>query len=101
MRFDELEQAIADLESRARELSSGAPGEARDTRIKRYEPVQQVFARLELSGPERVLPRTRGGVDVRGDGSVEAFSGRLSRKLIEQRSGESPYAALRRALAPS
>jgi hypothetical protein len=36
---------------------------------------------------------------VRGDGSSEAFVGRLHRQVVEQRDGESAYDALRRELA--
>jgi hypothetical protein len=59
------------------------------------DPVQQVIARLELSGPRRL----RAGIDVRGDGSTEGYTGRLRRRLVEQRKGESPYDALRRAIS--
>jgi hypothetical protein len=57
--------------------------------------VQIVVARLELSGPRGL----RAGVDVRGDGSSEAFTGRLRRRVLEQRDGESAYHALRRAVS--
>jgi hypothetical protein len=98
-RFDELAVALDAIEHRARELSKAAPNKAVDARYKRFDPVQQVSARLELAGPERVLPSIRAGIDVRGDGSTEAYVGRLRREVIEQRKGESSYAALRRALA--
>lgn len=98
-RFDAREDALDELETRATELTEGVPNRPIDVKYKEFEPVQQVSARLELSGPERLLPTVRVGVDVRGDGSTEAYRGRLRRAVIEQRKGETTYQALRRTLA--
>jgi hypothetical protein len=93
-KLDSLEAALDTLESRARELSDGADATTVDAKIRRFEPIQQVIGRVELAGPSRL----RAGVDVRGDGSLESYTGRLRRKLIEQRRGESAFDALRREL---
>ncbi|MBV9837127.1 MAG: hypothetical protein JO156_03345 [Solirubrobacterales bacterium] len=97
-RFEQLDQALAALEARAKELAHSATRVPVDLRVKRFEPIQQVIARLELSGPQRALPSVRAGLDVRGDGSTEAYLGRVKRTVIEQRHGESAQRALRRAL---
>ncbi|MGN6171228.1 MAG: hypothetical protein ACTHQQ_24130 [Solirubrobacteraceae bacterium] len=97
-RFAELESVLDAIESRARMLADGAPKRPVDLRYKKLEPVQQVFARLELAGPERLMASVRAGIDIRGDGSAEPYHGRLRRRPIEQRSGESAAAALRRVL---
>ena len=95
-RADDLDAALGVLERRAGELERSAAAAPLGGRlIRRFEPVQRVVGRVELSGPGRV----RAGVDVRGDGSAEAFTGRLQKKLVVQRDGESPYDALRRELA--
>jgi len=97
--FDGLGDLLDALEARGRRLARAAPGEAVNTKVRRFEPVERVVGRLELSGPERLLPSIRAGVDVRGDGSTEAFRGRLRRVMLEQRSGEDAFAALRRSMA--
>jgi hypothetical protein len=97
-RFEALDDALNALESRGRELSDGTPRKPVDVRFKRFNPIQQVVARLELAGPERLIPKTRAGVDVRGDGSTEAYLGRVRREVVRQRKGESAYKALRRVL---
>lgn len=99
-RFDDLDAAIAALEARGRELTQ-QPVDPVDAKFKRFEPVQRVAARLELAGPERLLASRRGGIDVRGDGSVEPYSGRVTRTVVDQRKGESPYQALHRVLENS
>jgi hypothetical protein len=95
-RFAELSTALVALEAHARKLQAAAHERpVGGTLIRRLEPVQIVVARLELSGPRQL----RAGVDVRGDGSSEAFTGRLRRQVIKQRADESAYDALRRELA--
>jgi hypothetical protein len=91
-----LYEALSELEREGRELETGAHARPEGgTIIRKLEPVQIVVARLELSGPRRL----RAGVDVRGDGSSEAFTGRLRRRVVEQGADESPYEALRRELS--
>lgn len=70
------------------------------TRLRRYAPEEQVVARIELSGPQRRLPRVHAGIDVRGDGSTEAYVGRVHRQALGVRPDEDPIAALRQAIVP-
>ena len=95
-RFGDVDDALTAIEREGRELERTADAESEGGGlIRRLEPVQIVVARLELSGPRGVQV----GVDVRGDGSSEAFTGRLRRRVVAQRDGESAYDALRRELA--
>jgi hypothetical protein len=94
-RFEDARGALDFVERRGRELERGAGSPARQLPLgRRIDPVRQVVARFELVGPRRL----RAGVDVRGDGSSESWTGRLRRRLVEQRRGESAYDALRRAV---
>jgi hypothetical protein len=96
--FEALDEALDALIAQGRELSASAAQKPLDVKVKRFEPVEQVTARLELAGPERLVPSVRVGVDVRGDGSTEAFRGRIRRTLLPQQTGEDAFGALRRAL---
>jgi hypothetical protein len=94
--FPTLGAAIDDLET---ELRAVATRIARAPQVERalgrdYEPVEQVAVRGELRGPGR----ERAGVDVRGDGSAEAWTGVVRRRLIAVRDREDAWSALRREL---
>jgi hypothetical protein len=94
-RFATLDGSLEAMEREGRQLERGADAHAvGGTLMRRLDPVEQVVGRLELAGPGRL----RAGVDVRGDGSTEAFTGRLRRQLLDQGRRESAYDALRRAL---
>lgn len=94
-RFAELAAALDALEREGHSLQGRADRDAvGGALMRRFEPEQQVTARLELSGPKRL----RAGVDVRGDGSAVTFTGRVRRRIVERESGESAYDALRRAI---
>lgn len=96
-RYEDAGQAFAAVERHVRVLERTAHARATGGRlIRRFEPVQQVVGRIEIQGPSGL----HGGVDVRGDSSSEAYTGRFRRTLVEQAADESPAAALRRALAP-
>lgn len=93
-KFESATDAFEALEERARAVARGSRRAELKVAKRTYAPVAQVQARLELRGPGGA----RGGVDVRGDGSTEAYTGRLVRRLLEEEPGEDAYAALRRAL---
>jgi hypothetical protein len=66
--------------------------------IRNYEAIEVVHARIEATIAHGVFKKRRGGIDVRRDGSAEAWLGRVTRTLIEPRPGEDLPAALRREL---
>ncbi|HEV2813346.1 MAG TPA: hypothetical protein VGW10_08850 [Solirubrobacteraceae bacterium] len=83
------------LDALARRIPQVSPRAPRAALGREYEPVRQVAGRLELHGPRG----THGGIDVRGDGSAEAYVGWVRKRLVERQDGESAVDALRRELA--
>ena len=91
-RFDDLSGALDALERRGHALQGEADAQSvGGSLMRRYEPKDQVVARLELS--------VNAGVDIRGDGSAVPFTGKWRRRIVERKKDENAYAALRRALA--
>ncbi len=90
-RHASLDEALAALEERL-----GAAGREHDREVlgRTYGAGDQVTGRFEVRGPGGV----RGGVDVRGDGSSQAYRGWVRKQPVEAQPGETPGAALRRAL---
>jgi hypothetical protein len=97
-RFESLADALAEMEDRLDALAPDARRPSVEIIGHRYDPARQVAVRAEVTGPGGLLGAARGGVDMRGDGSTEAYLGRLRRRLLELRPGETPYEGLRRAL---
>ena len=92
-RFASLPEALTALEARLDDLTPDERRGRERALSRELAPVEQVALRGEVAGPG-----VRGGVDVRGDGSAEAFTGRWRRVLVEREAGETAYDALRRAL---
>jgi hypothetical protein len=93
-RHESLDDALASLRRRVDALASAPPRKAVTVFRREFEPVAQVAARGELAGPKGA----RAGVDVRGDGSTEAWVGRWRRTVLTPAKDETPYDALRREL---
>jgi hypothetical protein len=91
-----LEEALDLFEREGRALSAGPGRRPVGLRSRTFSPQQQVAGRIELAGRG-----VRAGIDVRGDGEAEAWTGRVRRQLIEQEGRETPYDALRRIVAQS
>ena len=91
-RFQTAEEAFDALEEDCRAIANTQRREAIKVAKRTYEPGAQVQLRAEVRGPDGAS----GGVDVYGDGTARAYTGRWRRELIEPEKGESAYAALRR-----
>ena len=95
--FDDLSEAVAAMRSRAMEIRSEGP--ARPVRsIRRFEPSDQVNARLQLTGPGRLFHKPSAGVDVRGDGTFVPFAGGVAREELDPTDRDTPFDIVRETL---
>lgn len=92
--FASLDAALDALETETRVAANTQRPVVQRALGRSYEPEQQVAVRGELRGPGGL----RAGIDVRGDGSAEAFRGVVRRRLIDAGDREDAWSALRRAL---
>jgi hypothetical protein len=93
-RHASLPDALRALEARLDALAAGASGGDQRFLGREFPAETVVQARGELRGPHGA----RGGVDLRADRSTLAWTGRLRRRAVEARDGETAYEALARAL---
>src|SRR3954449_12459910 len=94
-RHDTLDGALAAASRRLDELRPGARRDPTHAFLREIAPGEQVPARIELRGPGR----RSGGLDLRGDGTVAAWTGRVSKRVVDPEPGEEAVVALTKALS--
>jgi hypothetical protein len=94
--FDDLDEAIAALEAKAKEIRSAGPLPSRSF-VRDFEPGDLVAGRVEISTGGLLRRGQDAGVDVMGDGTFIPFRGGLAREPLEMGDG-SPWAAVRKAM---
>ncbi len=90
----DAEEALDAVELHGRAAATTERRGTVDVHVRRYEAGDQVAARVELKGPGVHV-----GVDVRGDGGVQAWTGRVFRRPLELEDDETPFEALRREVS--
>jgi hypothetical protein len=100
-RFESVEEALVHVRDSAQAISGRASGRTVNAVLRSFDPVEQVVGRVEVLVSEgRFRTSLRAGVDVRGDGSIEAFRGGVQRVVVEPGPGEGVFDALRHTLDP-
>ena len=95
--FEDLDEAIAALELRAKEIRSQGPLPQRSF-VRDFDPGDQVAGRVELSTSGLLRRGLDAGVDVMGDGRYVPFRGGFGREAIDHGEG-SPFKAVRKVFS--
>lgn len=95
-RFDDLDEAVAEMRRRALAIRAEGPAEPISA-LRDFGPKQQVHARLQLTG-RGLLRKPVAGVDVRGDGTFVPFRGGVTREELDPAAYDTPFDAVRASL---
>jgi hypothetical protein len=95
--FESLDEAVAALQRRAREIRGEGPLDEINA-LRDYESGQRVHARLEVS-TGGLLRGREVGIDVMGDGSLVPYAGVVRKRRLTPSAGATPFDAVREALS--
>lgn len=94
--FDDVAEAVARMRERALAIRAEGPPKTANL-IRKFEPGDQVTARLELSHGGFLRKRVA-GVDVRGDGTFVPFRGGVQREELDPSGHDTPFDLVRETL---
>ena len=95
-KFEDLDEAVAAMERRAKDIRSEGPLQARKM-FREYEPGTQVAGRVEISTGCFLRSGESAGIDVMGDGALVAYRGGVQREELDP-GQKGPFEAVRKAL---
>jgi hypothetical protein len=94
--FDDIGEAVARMRERALEIRAEGPPKVANV-LRKFEPEDQVHARLELSHGG-FLRKQAAGIDVRGDGTFMPYRGGLRREELDPSGHDTPFDLVRETL---
>ena len=94
--FDDIGEAVARMRERALAIRAEGPPKTTNL-VRKFEPKDQVTARLELSRGG-FLRKQAAGVDVRGDGTFNPYRGGLRREELDPSHHDTPFDLVRETL---
>jgi hypothetical protein len=94
--FDDIGKAVVRMRERALAIRAEGPPKAAKL-VRRFEPKDQVTARLELSRGG-FLRKQAAGIDVRGDGTFAPYRGGLRREELDPSGHDTPFDLVRETL---
>jgi hypothetical protein len=94
--YDDLGEAVATMRQRALAIRAEGPPKSTNM-VRKFEPRDQVTARLELSRGS-LLRKQAAGIDVRGDGTFTPFRGGLRREELDPSGHDTPFDLVRETL---